>query len=282
MAKVLVLNATGKVSASVVDALVAKGHDVTAASRSAAKDSRANVRAVRFDYTDPSTFEPALEGVDRLFWVSPPLVLDGHGLSKPFFDLALKRVKKAVLMTASGVDVSDQIPLRQAELLVERSGVPFVHLRPTWFMDNFHSFWVDPIRHQGVIPLPAADAKTAFVDARDIADSAAAALVRDDIANKAFVITGPTAFTYAEAATVLAKAAGRPVSYVPIEDEAFVQGAVKGGIQEPYARLLVQLFQAVRAGAASAVTSAVEQLTGKSPRTLDAYAREYADAWKVG
>ena len=281
MAKILVLNATGKVSASVVDALVASGHDVTAASRSAPKDGRANVRTVRFDFADPSTFEAALDGSDRLFWVSPPLVLDGFGLSKPFLDVALKRVRKAVLMTASGVEVSDQIPLRQAELFVERSGVPFVHLRPTWFMDNFHSFWVDPIRHQGVIPLPAAEAKTAFVDARDIADSAAAALVRDDVANKALVITGPTALTYAEAAVLLGKAAGRPIAYVPIDDEAFVQGAVKGGIQEAYARMLVQLFQAVRAGAASTVTDAVQELTGKAPRTLEAYARERADAWRV-
>jgi uncharacterized protein YbjT (DUF2867 family) len=280
MSRALILNATGKVSAAVIEALLADGHEVVAASRTPAGPAHPKLTRVRFDYADPSTFEAALDGVDRFFWVSPPMVLDGLALSQPFFDRALPRVKKVVLMTANGVEYSDEIPMRRAELHIERSGVAYTHLRPGWFMDNFHTFWINSILTQGVIALPAADAKSAFVDARDIGACGAAALRRDDVNGKAFAITGPSALTYAEAAAILSAAAAREIRYVPIEDEAFAQGAIGAGIPREYASLLVGLFQAVRAGAAAHVTDSVEHLTGKAARTLEAYARDHATAWK--
>lgn len=69
----------------------------------------------------------------------------------------------------------DSIPYRQLELKVERSGVPFVILRPNWFSDSFHTYWLAGIK-QGVIAVPAAQGKSSFIDVRDIAESAAAAL----------------------------------------------------------------------------------------------------------
>jgi uncharacterized protein YbjT (DUF2867 family) len=281
MAKTLVLNATGKVSSAVIDSLLAAGHEVVAASRSKGLAPKKNLTQVRFDYADPSTFGPALEGVDRFFWVSPPMVLDGHALSRPFFDKALPQMKKVVLMTANGVDFSDEIPLRKAELHIEKSKVPFTFLRPGWFMDNFHTFWIGSIKAQGVIALPAGDAKSAFIDSRDIAEAAAAVLFRDDVNGKAFSLTGPAALTYAEAAQVLSRAAGRELRYVPLTDADFTAGAVAAGIPKDYAQLLTGLFQAVRGGAAATVTGAVQELTGKAPRTLEAYAKEHAAFFKA-
>ena len=45
-------------------------------------------------------------------------------------------------------------------------------------MDNFHTFWLAGIKH-GELALPAGDARTSFIDARDIADSAVAALTTE-------------------------------------------------------------------------------------------------------
>lgn len=279
MQRTLVLNATGKVSSLVVTKLAARGVPVVAASRSPSA-STAGVQRVRFDYADPSTYEAALDGVDRLFWVSPPLVVDSQALTAPFLDLASKRVKKLVLMTAAGVETSDQIPLRRIELDVERRGPAFVHIRPTWFMDNFHTFWVGGIKQAGVIALPAAEGRTAFVDARDIAAAAAAALVRDDIENRAFTITGPESLTYGEAAAVLTQAAGRPIRYEPIDDAAFIAAGAAVGIDPVYGKLLTDLFAVVRAGWSPAPTTSVQELTGQPSRTLAAYARDFAAAWR--
>lgn len=279
MTRTLVLNATGKVSALVISELEARGLPVVAASRQPGPSST-HVERVRFDYAEPSTFDAALDGVDRLFWVSPPMVHDSHALTAPFLERASKQVKKLVLMTAAGVETSDAIPMRRIELDVERRGPAFVHLRPTWFMDNFHTFWVGAIKHDGVIPLPAGDGSTAFIDARDIAASAVAALVRDDIANQAFTLTGPASLTYAQAAEVLGRAAGREIRYVPIDDAAFIEGGRAAGIDPVYGKMLTELFAVVRAGWSPAPTDAVQQLTGKPPRDLASYANDFASAWK--
>lgn len=178
-----------------------------------------------------------------------------------------------------GVEVSNQIPFRKLELVVEGSGLPFVHLRPSWFAQNFHTFWGHGVREHGTIALPADDAKVGFIDARDISAAAAAALTREDLElARPFELTGPEALTHAEAATVLSKATGRTIRYEPIGEDQFRAQLAPSGLSAAYIELLVGLFAAVRAGAAGRVTDELEQLTGTAPRTLAEYAKDHRDA----
>ncbi len=186
---------------------------------------------------------------------------------------AVARGVKVVLQTAFGVDADDNIPYRQVELALIRSGTPHVILRPNWFADNFHTFWKPGIDH-GRIALPAGDGKTSFIDTRDVAASAAAALTSDRFDGGAFVLTGPAALSYAEAAAILSPVVGRPVAYEPIDDETFVGILTGAGVPEVYARFLAMIFHTVREGWNAAVTDAVETLTGKPPRSLETYARD--------
>ncbi len=280
MSRVLVLNATGKVSAALIDRLVDAGHSVTAASRRPAQSADARVRRVHFDYGDPATFDAALEDVERLFWLGPPLVLDLVSHCGPFLERALPRVAKAVSMTAAGVEHDEAIPLRQIELLMDASPAVTTRLRPSWFHDNFHTFWVHGIRSDGVIALPAGDARTAFIDSRDIADAAFSALTDPGTDGGSYTLTGPESLTYTQAAAILSEAAGRPIRYQPISDEDFTAGVIQAGFPEDYAHFLTGLFQAVRAGAAAAVTDDVQALTGHPPRSLRSYAEERAEAWR--
>ncbi len=166
------------------------------------------------------------------------------------------------------------------ELFLERSGAPFVILRPNWFMDNFHTSWLPPIQQAGVIPLPAAEARTSLIDSRDIGASAAAALRTDRFDGRAFTLTGPEALTYAEAAAILSKAAGRQIQYVAIDDESFIKSLVEAGVPADLAHYLAALFGFVRQGTTATVSAAVEELTGRAPRTLAQYAQDHASAWK--
>lgn len=158
MAKVLVLGSTGKVGRVVVERLVAAGETVRAATRDPQKVTPAlGVEPVRFDINDPVTYAPALEGTDRVFALVPPGVLSPDTAMRPFMQEATRDPRrKIVLMTALGVDVSDDDPHRRLERLVERSGAPFTFVRPNWFMDNFHTIWLPSITTQGIIAVPAA------------------------------------------------------------------------------------------------------------------------------
>lgn len=277
---ILVLGATGTVGATLVRHLAAQGHGVRAATRSPDRYDGPGT-PVAVDLSNADTWSPALEGVERLFLLSPPGHADQRALLQPFVEAALKTgtLNRIVTMTAQGVDVDDSIPFRQLERFIEASGVEFVHLRPTWFAQNFHTFWGHGIREAKALALPAEDARVAFIDARDIGESAAAALTRSDIeTNRAYVLTGPQALTHGEAAAVLSDAVGQTIAYTSISEDAFRQQLAPSGLPADYIELLVGLFAAVRLGVAEPVNDEVERLTGHAPRSLQTYATDHRTA----
>ncbi len=271
--QILVFAANGNVGQPLVEALLAKGEQVKAASRTG--KAVGGAQGVAIDIDDPSTLAAAFEGVDRVFLLAPTGSLDITGRLLPVVEAAAARKVKVVLMTALGVDADDAIPYRQVELALERSGTPFVILRPNWFADNFQTFWKPGIDH-GVIAVPAADGKTSFIDRRDIAESAAAALTTDRFDGRAFNLTGPEALGYGEAAAILSRVTGKAIAYTPVSDDAFVGILMGAGVPDAYARFLATLFHPVREGWTAGITGDVETLTGHAPRTLETYARDNA------
>lgn len=276
--KILVLGATGTVGRHVVEGLLAKGEAVKAASRSG--KPVAGAEGVVFDYARPETFGPAFEGVDRAHVLLASGYVDAKGMLLPVIEAAAARKVKVVFQSVIGVDADDSIPYRQVEIALEKSGTPYVILRPNWFSDNFHTFWKPGIDH-GQIALPAADGKSSFIDARDIAASAVAALTSSAFDRKAFNLTGPEALSYEEAAAILSEATGKPIAYNAITDEAFITILTGAGVPADYASFLASIFYPVRQGWTAVTTGDVETLTDKPPRSLKTYAADYAAALKA-
>ena len=234
----------------------------------------AGAEAVVFDYTRPETFATAFAGVDRAYVMLPAGYVNQKELLLPVIQAAAERRVKVVLQSAFGVDADDAIPYRQVEIALEKSGTPYVILRPNWFSDNFHTFWKAGIAH-GQIALPAGEGKSSFIDVRDIAQSAAAALTTDRFDGQAYNLTGPEAIGYGQAAQLLSAVIGKPVAYTPIDDQAFITMLVGAGVSVDYAGFMAAIFYPVREGWAAAVTDHVQILTGKPPRSLETYARDH-------
>ncbi|CUX11058.1 SDR family oxidoreductase [Rhizobium oryzihabitans] len=275
--KILVIGSTGTIGTPLVKALLAKGESVKAASRSGKAADGAE--GVRFDYTDASTYADAFDGVDRLFLILAGGRLDAIDALTPVVQEAARREVKIVFLSVFGVDADDSIPYRQIELKIIASGVPYVILRPNWFADNFHTYWKAGIEH-GEIAVPAGEGKSSFIDVRDIADSAAAALTSNAFDGKAFNLTGPKAFGYGEAAAIISQAIGKPVGYSAVSDEAFIAILTGAGVPKDYASFLASIFHPVREGWTSAVTGDVETLTGRAPRSLETYVGDHVDVLK--
>ena len=125
-----------------------------------------------------------------------------------------------------------------------------------------------------MIAVPAADGKSSFIDARDIAASAAAALTSKRFDDKAFNLTGPAALSYSEAAEILSSVLGRKITYQPVTTEAFVAMLTGAGVPTEYATFLGSIFYPVREGWTAAVTEGVHTLTGHAPRSLKTYAED--------
>ncbi|EGE59827.1 UNVERIFIED_ORG: uncharacterized protein YbjT (DUF2867 family) [Rhizobium esperanzae] len=276
--KILVIGANGTVGRHVVDGLLAKGEAVKAASR--AGKLVANAEGVVFDYAKPETFGPAFDGVDRAYVLLASGYADSKGMLLPVIEAAAARKVKVVLQSAFGVDADDAIPYRQVEIALEKSGTSYVILRPNWFSDNFHTFWKPGIDH-GQIALPAAEGKSSFIDARDVAASGVAALTSSSFDGKAFNLTGPEALSYTQAAAILSEAIGKPVSYNAVSDEVFIDMLTGAGVSADYASFLALIFYPVRQGWTAVVNGDVETLTGKAPRSLQTYAADYAATLKA-
>lgn len=269
--KILVLGAGGNVGRHLVKALLAAGESVRAASRSGTAEEGAE--GVVFDYADPATLAPALEGVDRAYLMLPAGYTESMALLLPVVKAMAQRKVKIVFQSAMGVDADDTIPYRQVELAVQAAGVPYVILRPNWFADNFHTYWKAGI-DQGRIAVPAAQGQSSFIDVRDIADCAAAALTSSRFDGQAFNLTGPQAWGYAEAAALLTEQLGKPVAYSPVDDATFVGILTGAGVPSDYAHFLAAIFYPVREGWTAQVSDAVSRLTGHAPRTLHTYVQD--------
>ncbi|MGK5551486.1 NAD(P)H-binding protein [Actinomadura kijaniata] len=278
---VLVLGATGKTGRAVVDALAARGAKVRAASRAPVPSGIDGVEAVRFDWTDPGTWREALRDVDALYVVGPYAEPDRPGLVRDLL-AAAPGAGRVVLLSVLGVELlPDTIPMAVWEADVRASGKEWTILRPNWFHQNFGEGFAASLRDEGLLALPAADATVGFVDTRDIAEVAAAALTEDGHAGQVLVVTGPEALTHAQAVRTLGEAAGRELRYTALTAEQHVEELRAAGLDEGSVAWQRGLFQLIREGRYAVVTDTVERVTGRPARPLRAYANEYAETWRA-
>ncbi|MDJ0684484.1 MAG: SDR family oxidoreductase [Alphaproteobacteria bacterium] len=278
--KVLVASGSGKTGELTAEALHKIGVDVILGSRNPENASARWPGAVfvKFDYADPETFAAALAGVDAIYSAAPFETLPA---SEEALIAAAKLagVKKIVKLSALGVDQDPTSPHRVSEIAIENSGLDWTILRPTFFMQNYSTTSAATINGANTIFEPAEDGASAFVDARDIADVAAAALTDALHNGKVYALTGPETLTRAEVAEKLSTVTGRSIGYVSIDDAA-LRDAMAGAPQ-PLIELLSMLFGLVRAGHTAFVTDGVQEALGRPPRSFDTYAKDHASVWKV-
>jgi uncharacterized protein YbjT (DUF2867 family) len=281
--KTLVVGATGNVGGRLAQILASQGVGVKAASRQ--PSSYAGPRgadAVAFDLDRPETFGPALQGVDRAFVIARSGDAQPQAALNRFFDEAKAAgVEHVAFLTAAGVEMNEEVGLRQAERHLMASGLAYTLLRPTWFMQNFSSGFIQPmITQMGTIYLPAGDGKTSFIDAGDIAAVAAAVLTQPGHAGQAYTLTGGEALTYGEAAAIISDVTGRPLSYVAISNDAFRQSLIDQGWPAESAGFMAGLFHAVEQGWAASVSPDVESVLGRKPITFQQFASQNAAVWQ--
>jgi uncharacterized protein YbjT (DUF2867 family) len=125
----------------------------------------------------------------------------------------------------------------------------------------------------------AAGAKIAMIDPRDTGVVAAVALTTDGYDVTTLDLTGPESITYDNVAEVLSQATGRTIEFVDIPDEAARGALAEAGLPEWLQTHLGLLFPMLRTGAFDQPTSTVSAVTGRNPRTLDDFARDFAGAF---
>jgi uncharacterized protein YbjT (DUF2867 family) len=288
---ILVTGASGNIGSEVVKQLLGAA---PAVSIKAAVHSRQNVKnvkdgdrvkAVPIDYNESDTLREALKDVDKLFLLTPD-VPNAHTLASNVVIEAKKAgirhiVKQSVMGADLEADVGTMRLHRQAEKIIEQSGIPFTFLRPNEFMQNFINFHSPSIKGNNAFYIPLEDAKVSLVDVRDIAAVAVKSLIDEDKhKNKTYLITGPEALSYHQVAEILSNATGKRISYVNISEEEAKAAMKEIGMSDWLINTVSELSDYFRKGKASEVSSAVEEATGKKPISFYQFAKDYASAFR--
>ena len=170
---ILVTGGDGNIGSEVITQLSSSGADlrIVGGIRSVAKKNELDKRLdtsdlVELDYDNPETIVDALKGIQSLFLLTPthPKMLDfTSNLVNGAKESNVGHIVKLSHIRADAADES-QINItglhRQAEKIIEDSGIPFTFLRPNFFMQNFVNFYLG--KNQSSIHLPAGDGKVSF------------------------------------------------------------------------------------------------------------------------
>lgn len=160
------------------------------------------------------------------------------------------------------------------EKAVEDSGVEWTRLEPQEFMSNALT-WTESIRTEGVVREPY-DFPSALVHEADIGAVAAAALLDEGHAGRAYNLTGPEVLTVGERVAILARATGRDLRFVRITHEQAVERLLATGVSRADAEYVVGWYAASDA-ASRTVVDTVEQVLGRPSRTFAQWTAQYAD-----
>jgi uncharacterized protein YbjT (DUF2867 family) len=291
LSAILVTGSSGQVGGALVDELVRRGEHIRAMVRTEerADDLAARgVDAVIGDLERPESLLRVLDGVSRVFLMSR----DDPGqpeMEGALIEAAARAgVERIVKLSASGARPDNPVALMRRHARVERilegSGLGYTILRPQLFMQNFLRFG-PTIAAEGRFAAPMDDRRFAFVDVRDVAHVAATALIEDEDAHVGvtYVVSGPGALSYVDAAQTIGATIGKEVAYEPAEPRAFLDDLVaERGLPRWRADELAFIASAYDEGAEESVTDVVRRVGGAAPRTFAEFVKDYADHFTRG
>lgn len=256
----VVMGATGQVGGAVIEALKQRGVKVRAIARDPARAAGLGVETVRGDASDAASLAAALKGAEAAFvmLVPPPQAADVLAESRAIARAVAEAVRTArvphlVALSSVGAQLANGNGVVQAlhgfETALAGVAPSIVFLRPGYFMEN----WANVLpAAQGAGVLPSAhdplDAKGDIVSALDVGRTAAELLFEKKPGTRIVDLAGPTQYSAVDAAAILSKLLGRPVSAVPMSREESVAGLVAAGLGADYAEKLADLDEAANAG----------------------------------
>ncbi len=287
----------GSVSRQVVRLLLDGGQSVRAMVRR--NDERANVlrelgaEVVIGDLTNPRDVANAIAGVERMFFnmsVSPDYltatsIVCAVALEAAPVEVIVNMSQMTVSqMTLTSTSESNQHRLHWlAEHIMNWSGVPVVHVRPTVFMENplLTMLAANSIRENGALVLPFGSGRTSPIAAADVARVVAAVLREPaERIGKVYELTGPEVLDIDGIAAQYSRALGRPVvaEDLPLDDWTD-RVLTPIGLPAHVAQHIATMARLHRDGRYDRSTDDVAQITGAPAQTVEQYVAAHADVF---
>jgi uncharacterized protein YbjT (DUF2867 family) len=287
----------GSVSRQVVELLLNDGHPVRAMVHrdddraTALRDLGAEV--VVGDLTNPHDVANAMSGVERMFFnmsVSPDYltatsIVCAVALEATPIEVIVNMSQMTVSqMTLTSTSESKQHRLHWlAEHIMNWSGVPVVHVRPTVFLENplLTMLAADSIRERGTLVLPFGSGRTSPIAAADVARVVATVLRKPaGRIGKVYELTGPELLDIDGIAEQYSRALARPVTAQDLPlDEWTDRVLTPIGLPAHVGQHIATMARLHREGRYDRSTDDVAQITGAPAQTVEQYVAAHADVF---
>ncbi|AXE80123.1 NAD(P)-dependent oxidoreductase [Streptomyces atratus] len=286
---VAVTGASGAVGGRVAQRLVRAGVPVRLLGRDPSRlpELPGAVAAPPAPYGDGEAMRHALAGAHTLFLVSAHESPDRVRQHTTAVDAAVAvGVERIVYVSFLGAAPDATFTFARdhwhTEAHIRAADVRYTFLRDSLYLAGLPAM----TGADGVLRGPGGDGRVSAVAHEDIADAAAAVLPADTESTDTrhdgltYDLTGPEAFTLAEAAEEMSRVTGRTIIYVPETREEAYASRAQYGAEDWEVAGWVTSYEAIATGEMSTVSDAVPNLTGHPAMSLVTYLREHPDSYR--
>ncbi|MGW3635229.1 NmrA family NAD(P)-binding protein [Streptomyces sp. NPDC005122] len=283
---VLITGATGDTGRAAVRESIALGLKVRAMVHRL--DERSQVledigaQIVVGDLLEINTIRTAMDGIDAayLVWpVQPGLIHATANFAQAAKESGVQTVINLSQRSADRNSTSDSCrDSFIAEEILNWSGVPVIHLRPTYFLEWLLYPWQLPYLQQGILRMPVGRGTHSPIAADD-QGRAIAALLKDPAGRIGTTIplSGPVEMNHEQMAAELSEALGRKIVFQDLPVDEYVDSLNEMGVPPYIVQHLGGAMVDYQNGHMSGADDNVELLTGRRPMTVGEFARAHAD-----
>ena len=243
------------------------------------------------DLTRPADVATALDSVQRMFFSMSlaPSLLEAAAtvatVARAVGDLdALVAISQMTVSQMDALSMSESHHQRLhwlSEQVLNWSGLPVVHVRPTVFLDNplFTTLAARSIAASGTIRLPFGTGRTSPIATDDVARVVATILVGPEpYIGRPLELTGPRSQDMNGVAEEYARALGRPVSYVDVPWDTWAAQVLAHAGLGPYVEEhLATMARLHRENRYDRVTDTVEEITGRPAQSIEDFVAQRSD-----
>ncbi|MFD0072095.1 SDR family oxidoreductase [Streptomyces sp. NPDC127166] len=270
---IVVTGATGQLGRLVVDALLetVPAESVAAVVRDKEKAADLAERGVELriaDYSRPETLADAFEAGDRVLLISGSEVGQRVAQHGAVIDAAkaagVAQLAYTGILGGPAADFTLADEHKATEELILASGLPYTFLRNGWYTENYTAN-LAPVLAHGAVVANAGEGRVASASRADYAAAAAAVLTgpAEEHLNRAYELSGDTAWSLAEYAAEVAAQTGREITYSDVPAAAHLEILTGAGVPQPFAEILVDVDRAIALGALALQTGDLARLAGR-------------------
>jgi uncharacterized protein YbjT (DUF2867 family) len=198
----------------------------------------------------------------------------------PALDAAKRAgVKHIVFLSLIGIEKAKFLPHYKVEEYIRRLDLQTTFLRCSFFMQNLSTTHRKEIKEFNEISVPVGNARTSFIDVRDIGAVAAATLTEPGHGNKNYDLTGSEALDYWQVVKILRDVLGREITYRNPGALRYFINTVRSGAPLAYALVTMLLYTSTRFGMADMVTKDVEKLLHRKPISFRQFVQDHKNDW---